>query len=380
MSDPIEWQRARRERKADERRLPDALRRQTRRIKRSDLGHHVVSTILDDVKERARQAELLVTVTSIDDEPWSYVPADVEEDILQKLAANSQYVAQVRRRVDEALRVAHVARVQPEQYFELPEALPPVFKADDELVVRSDIGLGTASVLEAEPEEWNHWVASQIDGARDVDDLELGGPVPVVVLGALAGGFARAVRVTGAYIRVAELDWIWDEATQLPCVESRDAAWKDGVFDAAVVVLPSSSTSGAANQRCIYRDGGMPRAETGGDRNIKGPGDKGYDLSSRGPRRWSREALGYLAVVNARLPLGALAYVLLPLGIRDERGYIAAPDLLGEALERIGEAGFHVVQRLPTFEVAPVAQPFVGHQRPERVTLVVKKTSHVEGL
>lgn len=378
MSDPIEWQRARRERKADERRLPDVLRHQTRRIKRTDLGHEIVSSILADVKDRARQSEQLVTVTTVDDEPWSYVPADVEEDILRKLAANARYVAQVRRRVDEALREAHVVRVQPEQYSELPKELPAVFRADDELFVRSDIGLGTASVLEAEPEEWNHWVAAQIQGARGADELELAGPLSVVVLGALAGGFARAVQVINAHIAVDELDWTWDEATQLPCVRSRDLAWSTGRFDAAVVVLPSSSTSGAANQRCIYRDGGTPRSDEPG--GPKGPGDKGYDLSSRGPRRWSHEVLGYLGVANARLPIGALAYVLLPLGIRDERGYVAGPDLLDAVLERISEAGFDVVQRLPTSEIAPVAQPFVGRQRPERVTLVLQKSSDVEGL
>jgi hypothetical protein len=357
-----DWRRARRERRALDRRLPDGLRRDLRGIVRDDIGHDAARAILVHVQAIARKDDALRAVRRPGSEPWSYVLPAVEREILARLDANGGFRQQVRADVRTTLRIEHRVKVDPAaSRITLPESLglPPL--ADDLLAANSSIGLGTASVLEAEPEGWNHWVAAQIANMGEADD-GLIETRRVLVAGALAGGFARAVAAMGAArLVVTEIDWVFAEATNLACVEGRGLAEPMGTFDAAVAVFPAPSVSGAANQRRIY-----------------GPSD--LDIAVLGPRRWRRLVLGYLGLLNIALDVGRLVYVLLPLGVRHHRGYEAAPDLLDEVLSRLAECGFELIATLPTIEVEPVAQPFVGTNRPPKVTLVLQRSQTIEGV
>jgi hypothetical protein len=375
MAVPSDWRRARAERRADERRLPEGLQRDVRVVRRDDLGHDAVQAILDDAGSIARRQGDIRGVHSAGAPTWSYVPPAVERNLLQKLNGNPSYRSQVRAGVRSTLRAAHLTKIDPAAgLIILPEWLPPPAVVDDGVLrVESSRGLGAATALEAEPEGWDHWAACNVVDHRDCDvaaspdDVSLGlddahQARRVLVLGALAGGFARAVTAMGASgIAVTEVDWVLPEATNLPCVERRGLPTPMGVFDATVAVFPSAATSGAANQRNIY-------------------GQSSNDPARLGVRRWERAIIGHLGLLNVALDVGALAYILLPLGVRHERGYAPAPDLLDRILSRLSVVGFEVLSQVPTVEVEPVAQPFVGTNRPPKVTLVLKKTHAIEGI
>lgn len=368
MATASNWKRARRECRADQRRLPEGLRRDVSVIRREDLGHDAVTAILDDVGEIAARMGVVRKVRSSAAEPWSYVLPSPERDILTKLEGNRAYRRHVRSDVRSTLRTAHLAKIDPGTAL-IPEHLGPAAVIEDGVLhVRSSIGLGTATVLEAEPEAWDQWAAADIVDRdhHDEDDVSMGFDDErgrhIFVLGALAGGFARSVTAMGSGpMRITESDWTLTRATALPCVERRGFPEPSATFDAAVAVFPSPSRSGAANQRNIY-------------------GRSGFDPARLGPRRWTDAVLGYLGLLNRIVREGALLYTLLPLGVRDGRCYQAAPDLLEPIVARLDEAGFKVLLSIPTIEIAPVAQPFVGTARPQKVTLILKKIRPVEGL
>lgn len=370
MAVPSDWRRARAERRAAERRLPESLQQDVRVIRRADLGHEAVEVVLDDVRTIALREGDLRTVHSAAEPSWSYVPPAVERDLLHRLERNGTYRRQVRAGVRSTLRLAHLIKVDPgASFIAFADVLPPVAGVQDGMLrVESSIGLCTATALEAEPEGWDHWVASKVtdrdDHGEDLDvDLRFEAKRRVLILGALAGGFARVVTAMGlSRMALTEIDWVLPDATNLPCVERRGLADPMGTFDAAVAVFPSPATSAAANQRGIYG-----RALTG-------------DLARLGARRWERLVIGYLGLLNVALEVGSIAYVLLPLGVRHERGYLAAPELLDHILSQLDVVGFEVVANIRTVEVEPVAQPFVSTNRPPKTTLVLKKTRTIEGV
>ena len=71
---------------------------------------------------------------------------------------------------------------------------------------------------------------------------------------------------------------------------------------------------------------------------------------------------------------GGFVYALLPLGIRFGHSYILGPDLLDDAHDLLPELGFELVSTIETVELEPTAQPFVGVNRPPKVTWVLQKT------
>lgn len=365
-----EWRRARAERRACDRQLPAGLARDLAVIRRDDLGHDAAVAVHDDVAAIAARAGQVRRVVTAGAPPWTYVRPAAQREIARALEQNPTYRRHVRARVRATLRTEHLTKVDPAaDPLEVPDALGDAPLAGDTLRVQSSIGLGTATMLEAEPEGWNHWVAAQVrDEQTSADALEYGLGVEhhdcrVLVLGALAGGFARAVTALGlSSLAITEIDWVLPAATNLPCVERRGLTAPMRVFDAAVAVVPSPATSAAANQRNVYR------------------ASCSSDPARLGVRRWHRAVVGYLGLLNAALEIGSLAYVLLPLGIRDEHGYSPAPDVLGSLLSELGAVGFEVVLQVPTVELQPVRQPFVGYARPQKTTLVLKKTAPLEGL
>lgn len=364
-----DWRRARAERRGGERTLPAGLARDLAVIRRDDLGHDAALTVHDHVAAIAARDGEVRCVEAAGSPSWTYVRPAAQREIARALEQNPTYRRQLRARVRSTLRLEHLTKVDPAaESLQVPSALgaPPV--AGETLDVESAIGLGTATVLEAEPEGWDHWVAVQVRDQHvsdDACDLGLGlGHAPsarVLVVGALAGGFARATAALSANIAVTELDWVFPTATNLPCVEQRGLRAPLGVFKAAIVVYPSPATSAAANQRNIY-------------------GRCDEDPARLGGRRWGRAIQAYLGLVNVALEMGGIAYVLLPLGVRHERGYIPAPELLDRIVSGSTALGFEVVSAIPTIEVNPVPRPFVGRNRPPMTTLVLKKTATLEGV
>lgn len=370
-----DWLRARRHRRALERRLPEGLRRELRVIRLDDIGQDEAQVLLDHVRDAAG-ARALRRAEANGEPAWSYVLPAIEHDVLRRLDRNRTFHSGVRARVRQRLRLEHLLKVQPDAFIMLPETLNETPRVrNGELHVRSSIGLGTASVLEAEPEELDAWMIEQIcqallgdeeDVCPQLDDLK----ARVLVVGALAGGFARALTTKfgpRSNIQVTESDWVFSKATNLPRVARLPFHELAPAFDAAVVVMPSPSMSNATNQRDIYRT----RPTEGEPESTRKTWK--LDPARLGPRRWTQVVSDYLAGVSALMKNGARVFVLLPSGIRTARGYIEAPDLLDPVFARLGECGFQVRDRVNVVEIGPVAQPFVAKARPSKAMLVLQK-------
>ena len=358
----LDWRRARKDRRALERRLPRGLRQIVGVVRRDDMGDAIAGTLLREASDIAAARED-GSVRYVPPQPGgpaqSYVLPVVERDILARGEADTAYRGGLRAKVRRTLRSLHLVRVDPgATVITLPRSLGPVpTLVDGVLHVESGLGLGTSSVLGSEPEGWDHWVASRIIRGWSPTSVNAPPAVNALVIGALAGGFARAVTAMGTQLpqlRVTELDWVLSEATNVPCVESRGVVAADARFDAVVVVLPPSARSEASGQRRIYDN------KTGSD-----PG-------RLGPRRWLQAVAEIIERLGSLMNANASAYVLLPLGVRTRGGYVSAPELLAPVLAAILTGGFGL-EALPTIEVAPVAQPFVARNRPRMITLILRR-------
>ncbi|MCU0693973.1 MAG: hypothetical protein MUF54_21495 [Polyangiaceae bacterium] len=69
---------------------------------------------------------------------------------------------------------------------------------------------------------------------------------------------------------------------------------------------------------------------------------------------------------------GGTIYTLLPLGVRVGEGYHDMPELLDCVLAWLPALGLEVAQQIAVRELRPVSQPFVGKNRPNKVTLVLR--------
>jgi hypothetical protein len=356
-----EWKAARRARRALERRLPERLARLVGVVRRDDLGDAFASTVLRDAADVARVRRGERRVVEVGNPNWSYILPVVERDVLRQLDDNDAYRNHVRRDVRRVLRSEHLVRVDPgAERITLPERLGPLPKAAGGILeVESDIGLGTATVLESEPEQWNVWVASEIRRTWTPGALNDSCRSRVLVIGALAGGFARTVNALDARMPemiVSEADWVFSSPTNLPCVEGRGTIGDSGeMFHNAVVVLPAPALSEASTQRGIY-----PEASPD-------------DPARLGAARWQKAVAEVVEVVSAFMAPSARAYVLVPAGVRSRRGYIEAPELPDAVVDAAVRVGLVAERRLETIEIAPVRQPFVGTRRPRKATFVLRK-------
>ena len=354
---------ARRQRRLMERRLPPGLRSDIARLRRDDLACGVLDALFARVRELAdaggvvRRDYSFPALFGIRE----YVPAVHERRILGQLDRSSAFRRKVRREVRELLRTAHVTRTAPPVVVPGFVGTAPAPDAGT-LFLRSDIGLGAASFLDAEPEELNVLVHDRIvhdwRARRELPDIGLDEPLStnVLVVGSGAGGFAKVVASRAQHfprLVVHEVEPLVADRTDLACVADGSIA-EGAPYDYALVVLRCPAVGGAANHGRIY-------------------GKHGDHLSKLGPARWSGETIDLLRSVRRIMSEGAMVFVVAPRSVRTDRGYDPVPALLDIVLD--GLRGLGVVEQHRIIEVDPRNKPFVGTRRPDRWLLVGRKDS-----
>jgi hypothetical protein len=361
-----EWRLERSTRRQRQRALPARLRADVTRVRRDDLANTIIDLIEDRVSAMAEVADAVVAVAT--DVGHRKVALPVFKRIaLQTLDRDPSFRGFIRNSIDALMRTAHLLKTDPSAVTSMPKissAAPT--PRNGVLTLRSSIGLGTASYLEAEPEEWCHYVAAHVAGhGLDDNDLTLdASDRRIYVIGAGAGGFARAVAALGLSARVAieEQDNVLPESTVLPFVTgSRNRRFDR--YEAVVMVLPCPARGGAANHRRIYR----------------GTQEEGFDPSAVGPENWEAWCEGWTGALPELMQPGGEAFVLVPASVRTATGYDDERALLDAFLVHSAAAGLEVLEQHLVVEVEPVNQPFVGRGRPQRWSLRLRRAQSSSG-
>lgn len=351
-----DWLRERRDRRRRARLLPPGIAADVARVRRDDIADQAITMVLDRAKEIATQRKKTATRWQpLPEALITFVLPAVQREILQDLDANQTFRRQVRAFIRGLLREAHREKLRSGEGERRPRGDAHAIH-DGVLVVESDLGLGTATAIEAEPEGWNAFVLDRL-AAQQGNEVSLSDGVRVLVVGAGAGGLARAVS-TGRRplsVTVMQHDWVHEPAGHLLCVDDEPGA----IFDQAVIVFPAPSLGGASNHRRIYHC----------------PVDQKpwpEDPAALGPRRWIMWVLGQLAAIATQVRSGGYLHCLVPLGVRVGECYQDMPDLVDRVLTFLPTLGLEVVERNAVTEPSPVNQPFIGKNRPNRVTLVLR--------
>jgi hypothetical protein len=378
-----DWRAQRRETRRLLRQLPPVLQREVRRAYRSDIRQSVLEEIHDRVLDIARARGVARTVASgnIMRGGIEHVPAFHKRAILDNLATNKDYVRHVHRTIDERLRTAHLAKLEPDPVVMVRQRASSSGSDAEPGHFESDQGLGTASALDEAPDQLYVDVAQLIAGARADVDLTLGNDVMsaerarCLVLDPRGGALARAataVGVTdGVQIQEAGPEFV---ATALPGVLiGRTGRIRPATFDYAVWAVPAPAWPGAANQIQAYRQ--SPEQDL---RELSYR--VGTDVvcvrapSSLGPRRWTVSVAIILSrVVGAALKPGGTAILRFPQAVRTsaryrpgigaKHGYDALPGLANPLIDALPAFGFDVLETSIGVDRDPVKQPFAGSDR-----------------
>ena len=138
-------------------------------------GRIVLASDPDDVvRDAAAKQEGLVTVKG-EFGSWPVVMPVVARQVLRTLNSDAAFRGSVRNRVAEVLRGAHLVNADPAGVtaVRLYDAAAPGPEGGA-ISLRSSIGLGSASVLEAEPEAWNRYVLGRIAAGGRSENLGQG--------------------------------------------------------------------------------------------------------------------------------------------------------------------------------------------------------------
>jgi len=193
-----DWREQRRDVSRALRRLPDSLRREVERARRSDIRASIVEQIMERVLELARERGL--TRTRRDSDGVRIIERVITVDermILRQLAGERTYLQHVHRLVDEALRTAHLTKLNPVSIESLPPAHSERLPTEEgPWAAESDLRLGTGSALGEAPDAFFLAAAHYLISAGQ-DELVLaannGAPGDrVLVLNPAGGAFARA--------------------------------------------------------------------------------------------------------------------------------------------------------------------------------------------
>lgn len=390
-----DWREQRRQVRKLLKQFPHALRREVERAFRSDIQHDIADEIMNHVLALGRARGVVRMVASMDlfRPQCEHMPAAHKRAILRDLANDREYVQHVHRTVDQRLRTAHLAKINPE-----PTRMPELFEGaipssvDGRLPLASDLGLGTASALDEAPDGFYvRTIRTMMTPIGGGEDLTLGvggdsrGTLRCLVLDPRGGALARAAAALNASdtIRIQEVgpEFV---ATGLPSVVAdRMARIRPQAFDYAVWAVPAPAAPGAANQVQAYRMSlGQDLRElvyrVGANQiRVRAP-------STLGPTQWLRSvAVMMTTVVAAALKPGGTAILRMPEGIRvyqrpragrrGAHGYLAVPNLIEPIVDGLPALGFDLVDVARAVEDAPVNQPFVGFQRCPFTILTIRK-------
>ena len=360
-----DWKVERKVRRRRERALPPGLRADVQRVRRDDLAQVALDKIDERLQHDARGDQLLETQPKVEITPV------LARKLLKALDCNPEFRGFIRNEINVLLRAHHIMKTDPTAAKVLPDVQRPAPQPTGGLLpLRSSIGLGTASYLEAEPEEWCQYVlinalarsqASELDDEVTFDDITFDNDtLRIFAIGAGPGGIARAVTALELPVRaeVSEYDYVLAGATAMPCVHGARELSSEK-HDVVVFILPSAAEGGAANQRRIYwRQSALEN-----------------DPSTYGPKRWLAYVAVWLAALPALMTPAGEVFMLVPTSVRCGSGYRLQEDLLESVLRAINAANLQVVEQLRVLELEPVNQPFVGRNRPERWSLRVRRRS-----
>ncbi len=380
-----DWRQQRRATRRLVRSLPEPLRRQLLRIRRTDIQEDVASSILDRVYEVAERRGLLREAAGRSVGARAKPLAAIHRRaILRHLASDPGYVQSVHRMVDQRLRTAHLERVS-----SVP-VLPPLGApalAGDPVLLDSNLGLGAASYADDAPDGFYAYAVDSFLKSAAVSTLGASRSqrCRALHLDPRGGSLARAAKA----MSVAD-NWLIQEVgselepTDLPAVApGRRFAIHAGSFDLVVWSIPSPAGPGAAAQVQAYRHLDDPdlrqvRYRVGASVvSVPSP-------STVGVRRWRQSVAEILrGVVLPALNERGVAILRLPLCVRVTRraapgrtgfgGYVLDSRLPAEVPSILSSAGL-ALRSSEIKEEGPVNQPFVGSARGRWLLVIATRT------
>jgi hypothetical protein len=348
------------------RRLPEALRRQLRRVRNpyqlsAPLG--AVRGRIDEIAERKG----VVRATPDDDfRPHRYVPAIHLRQIHRDLMRDRTIVSAVQNEIDSALEDGNRdRRLPPNEYPRLlPDCRPP---SSGMWSVRSDLGFGLGSQFEGKPEGFAVGIAQRVwdqalGNAFEGVDVGLAEDFQLAVLdwGSFGGMTTHALASTKpsyASLAVYENDVV-GEPTDSPHAVPLGEMGDEQLFDLIVVTIPPPGAGGTFQYRNRYKTGDQRHAT---------------DMGTMGPARWRRGLQFVLRNLPPLLADRGELVLLVPESVRVERGYEAAPDLLDGLTSALGDQGLVVTHELQVVEMNPHSQPFVETGRPARRCIIARQ-------
>jgi len=367
-----DWRRARRERRAAERDLPDGRRQQLRRIERSDLAEQLASSMgtrLLEVGLARDGRRVATTVSALMEDGALEEPldgganvemcgardrrryytmtftggADRANDVLtplgrrrlhRELGGQVSWTRRVANEVDNILASEHMRATASLDEGGSDERVPPTYRPLRDRVL--EVTSWRRTRLDDPPGGWIRW-------ALERETRGAGGGKPLL-LGMHEGIVSRVQASFGV-----AADWEPNEGR---------------TYDTILASLLPAATPDATRHHGIY--GGPDEAP--------------------GMKRWSSTVEAVVRAVGELLAPGGEAIVLVPLDVRANDRYTVVASLharfeevLGHAIENVCLRGdrLSVVDRRHVFEPENRRQawPFVGTERPALISVVLRRGS-----
>jgi hypothetical protein len=357
--------------------LPDSLRHIVGKLRTDFLRFIALDWIEARIEHQAIEAgahKQLVGWAGDLKTTW-YVPAIWRRRILRSLAADPNFVRDLRALVTTTVEQAHEQRVWRSWPRPLPNRLPQTrLLASGAVTVESWVGFGTETLPETAPEGLLVLLARRMwrphRGATVVRRKErtVGWALHV---GAMGSTFTLALMATapkGVRWDVCEVDvigeplslpWVWWRSHEVP---TKADVPKLEPFKVAFVHVPPPGLNG--NQiRNRAKDLVAPPHEDA-QRRLADPG-------RLGPRKWKRELRATLKKVIKSLHISGELFLLLPRAVRTteiknghvEWRYQPEAGLLEGVRELLLEEGLAIEVDVEVVEKNPVRQPFFGFER-----------------
>jgi hypothetical protein len=366
--------------------LPPPIQAIVRRLHRAYAQRQLLDLIEEQIRELARSERAYVSTRS-DTGQLRILPEDRRNEYVQQLLFRAGFLKSLRLGAQRILRAENIQKqVFPEKGLRLNEHLP----GEGSLVVA---GSTRFNRIEAIFETLNVGVAAAV-GNWIVDhssrfgtrDLMLEDEEPSVTVLAWHCGIAGVLALVLDFLKPLDRRFAIVEVDVFGAIRDRqDSTWWTGnhgidlvddekktpvvarlyevpqcTFDWVVLDMPPPALP-ADGGGCVRNTW-----KTQDERRLVDPG-------RLCPKVWRRTLRRYLEELPHLLIDGGQGILVLPLSIREARGYRHHDSLLVGIERWLGEVGLQVVRDLPVHELRPVAQPFVGSFRPERRLIIVTR-------